>query len=105
MDFRLVSIPKPQRFANIPGQRTPIMMKPFQALVFCLALAVSTIAAQAQGHYKSFIVSTYAVQGTVRSLMSGEIDPAQSWATLTRNLKVDKIYIEVMRNHTLVDEA
>ena len=34
-----------------------------------------------------------------------DIDPAQSWATLTRNLKVDKIYIEVMRNHSLVDEA
>ena len=59
----------------------------------------------AQGHYQSFIVSTYAVQGTVRGLMNGDIDPAQSWATLTRNLKVDKIYIEVMRNHSLVDEA
>lgn len=61
--------------------------------------------ALAQGHYKSFIVSTYAVQGTVQGLMNGNPDPAQSWATLTRNLKIDKIYIEVMRNHTLVDEA
>jgi len=59
----------------------------------------------AQGHYKSFIVSTYAVQGTVQGLMNGNPDPAQSWAMLTRNLKIDKIYIEVMRNHTLVDEA
>src|SRR3990172_12099475 len=59
----------------------------------------------AQGHYKSFIVSTYAVQGTVEGLMNGNPDPAQSWATLTRNLKIDKIYIEVMRNHTLVDET
>jgi hypothetical protein len=59
----------------------------------------------AQGHYRSFIVSTYATQGTVQRLMTGDIDPAESWSTLTRNLKVDKIYIEVMRNHTLVDEA
>jgi len=59
----------------------------------------------AQGHYKSFIVSTYAVQGTVQGLMNGNPVPAQSWAMLTRNLKIDKIYIEVMRNHTLVDEA
>jgi len=33
------------------------------------------------------------------------MDPAVTWSNLTRNLKVDKIYIEVMRNHTLVDEA
>jgi hypothetical protein len=37
--------------------------------------------------------------------MRGAPDPTQSWATLTRNLKIDKIYLEVMRNHTLVDEA
>ena len=60
---------------------------------------------QAQGHYKSFTVSTYATQGTVQGLMSGRLDPAESWTNLTRNLKIDKIYIEVMRNHTLVDEA
>jgi hypothetical protein len=59
----------------------------------------------AQGHHKSFIVSTYAIQRTVEGLMKGNPDPAGSWATLTRNLKIDKIYLEVMRNHTLVDEA
>ena len=37
----------------------------------------------AQGHYKSFIVSTYAVQGTVQGLMNGNPDPAQSWAMRT----------------------
>ena len=63
------------------------------------------LSARAQGHYKSFVVSTYATQGTVQRLMSGDLDPAESWSNLTRNLKVDKIYIEVMRNHTLVDEA
>src|SRR5579864_3350353 len=77
----------------------------FKAFSTVLALAASLVSAQAQGHYKSFIVSTYAIQGTVQGMMNGNPDPAESWATLTRNLKVDKIYIEVMRNHTLVDEA
>ena len=56
-------------------------------------------------NYKSFTVSTYVIQGTVQGMMNGNLDLEQSWATLTRNLKIDKIYIEVMRNHTLVDEA
>lgn len=70
-----------------------------------LILASWVIPASAQNHYQSFIVSTYATQRTVQSLANGDLDPARSWAKLTRNLKVDKIYIEVMRNHTLVDEA
>jgi hypothetical protein len=76
-----------------------------QALAVLLAFGIWGVPAQAQGHYRSFIVSTYAIQGTVRGLVNGNPDPAQSWAALTRNLKIDKIYIEVMRNHTLVDEA
>ncbi len=74
-------------------------------LAAILLLTSSVIQARAQGHYKSFIVSTYATQRTVQSLSDGDLDPAQSWAKLTRKLKVDKIYIEVMRNHTLVDET
>jgi hypothetical protein len=61
--------------------------------------------AKAGGHYKSFTVSTYMVQGTVQSIINGNQDLAQTWVNLTRNLKIDKIYIEVMRNHTLVDES
>ena len=72
------------------------------ATLFVLALCIAPVFAQ--NHYKSFIVSTYATQATVRSLMNGDLDPARSWSILTRNLKLDKIYIEVMRNHTLVDE-
>ena len=74
-------------------------------LALLLAVGTCALPVWAQGNYKSFIVSTYAIQGTVQSLMNGSLDPAQSWSKLTRNLKVDKIYIEVMRNHTLVDEA
>jgi hypothetical protein len=70
-----------------------------------LGLAVGAGPLRAQGHYRSFIVSTYATQRTMNQLMDGQLDPAQSWARLTQNLKIDKIYLEVMRNHTLVDEA
>jgi len=80
------------------------MRKHFQWLVVFLAVELLAVQAHAQGHYKSFIVSTYATQRTVQNLMSGDMDPAETWSNLTRNLKVDKIYIEVMRNHTLVDD-
>jgi hypothetical protein len=81
-------------------------MEPYaRALAILLAFGAWAVPAQAQGHYKSFTVSTYAIQRTVQGLMNGNPDPAQSWSTLTRNLKIDKIYLEVMRNHTLVDEA
>jgi len=81
------------------------MKKNIQTLAVLLAFGILAVSAQAQGHYKSFIVSTYATQGTVQRLIDGDLDPAESWSNLTRNLKIDKIYIEVMRNHTLVDEA
>ncbi len=82
-------------------------MKKMKALVVFLTFVAFVIAkpAMAQGHYKNFIVSTYIIQGTVQSMINGSTDPATTWATLTRNLKIDKVYIEVMRNHTLVDEA
>jgi len=76
-----------------------------QTLALLLAFGTLALSVRAQGHYRSFIVSTYATQGTVQRLMDGNLDPAESWSNLTRNLKIDKIYIEVMRNHTLVDEA
>ena len=63
------------------------------------------LTAKAEGHYKSFTVSTYMIQGTVQGMINGNQDLAQTWTNLTRNLKIDKIYIEVMRNHTLVDEV
>ncbi len=74
------------------------------AAVF-LAIGMRAAGVRAQNNYKSFIVSTYVIQGTVQGLMNGNPDPAGSWSNLTRNLKIDKIYIEVMRNHRLVDEA
>ena len=81
------------------------MKNHLQSLAVFLAFGMSAFSVHAQGYYKSFIVSTYATEGTVQSLMSGRLDPGESWTNLTRNLKIDKIYLEVMRNHTLVDEA
>jgi len=74
-------------------------------ILVILAVGIGAIPSWAGGHYKSFVVSTYVIQGTTQGLMNGNPDLAQSWATITRNLKIDKIYIEVMRNHTLVDES
>ncbi len=81
------------------------MKRYVSTLAVLLASAVWAVPARAERRYKSFVVSTYAIQRTVEGLMKGNPDPAKSWAVLTRNLKVDKIYLEVMRNHTLVDEA
>ena len=82
-----------------------IMKMQIKVLAVLLGFGTLAISVRAQGHYQSFIVSTYATQRTVQALMNGDLDPAGSWSNLTRNLKIDKIYIEVMRNHTLVDEA
>jgi hypothetical protein len=82
-----------------------IMKKFRQTLAVLLAFGTLSVPAWAQGHYKSFIVSTYVVQGTTQGMMYEDEDLAWSWSVLTRNLKIDKIYLEVMRNRRLVDEA
>jgi hypothetical protein len=81
------------------------MIKHIKPLAILLALGTWAAPVLAQGHHKSFTVSTYAIHGTVQNLMNGNLDPAVTWSNLTRNLKIDKIYLEVMRNYTLVDEA
>lgn len=73
-------------------------------LVLIATLVTSGLPIWAKGNYNSFTVSTYVIHGTVQGLIRGNPDPAQSWAALTRHLKIDKIYLEVMRNYTLVDE-
>lgn len=81
------------------------MITRFKTLAALLLAITCASPAFAQGHHKNFIVSTYAIHGTVQSLMNGDLDPAVTWSNLTRNLKIDKLYLEVMRNYTLVDEA
>jgi len=69
------------------------MKKNLKTLSVLVAFGTLSASVQAQGHYRSFIVSTYATQRTVQSLMNGDLVPAESWSNLTRNLKIDKIYI------------
>jgi hypothetical protein len=45
-----------------------------------LAFGTWAVPVRAQGHYKSFIVSTYVIQGNAQGLMNGNPDPAQSWS-------------------------
>jgi len=47
-----------------------------QTLAVLLVFATFAVPARAEGHYKSFTVSTYAIQGTVQGLMNGNPDPA-----------------------------
>jgi len=81
------------------------MKKNLKSLAVLVVVGTLAFSGRAQDHYRSFIVSTYVTERTMHQLMDGELDPAESWSNLTRNLKIDKIYLEVMRNHTLVDEA
>src|SRR5580658_101020 len=82
------------------------MKKSVQAFVICAFLSACVMPIFAGGNYQSFTVSTYAVLRTVEGLLRDNPDPQESWVTITRNLQVNKIYLEVMRNRTLVsDEA
>jgi hypothetical protein len=47
----------------IMRERSEPLLRPLTALAL---FATDPIPVQAQGHYKSFIVSTYAIQGTVQ---------------------------------------
>ena len=67
------------------------------------ALAASARPASA-GRFEHFTVSTYLMQPTVQQMMDGRLDPADSFAYIDARLKLDKLYIETMRNRTLVDE-
>jgi hypothetical protein len=80
------------------------MKKFVQALALLISTTAPASPVLAEGNYKSFMVSTYAIIGTVEGLLQQNPDPRQSWDTMTRNLKVDKIYLEVMRNHTMVSD-
>ena len=46
------------------------------AFAILIAFESGVLPTLAQDHYKSFVVSTYAVQGTVQELMNGDLDPA-----------------------------
>ena len=70
---------------------------------FVLGVAVAAMCRA--GNYRNFTVSTYVMQSTVNDLMAGRLDAADSLAFIQPRLHLDEIYLEVMRNRTLVDEA
>jgi hypothetical protein len=70
----------------------------------CLSSLVMIAAACRAGNYTNFDVAIYIPVGVVQSFK----DPqklAGDWARIHRQLKVDKVYIEVQRNRQLADDT
>jgi hypothetical protein len=76
-------------------------MKQFLALAFTLMLSYAGPEAFA-GQYKNFRVSVYARAYEVRDM--GDTRKLDSlWGLISRQVKVDKIYLETHRDKILVD--
>jgi hypothetical protein len=56
------------------------------------------------GQYRNFIVSVYIPVGTVRHLADPAV-LASEWEQISRQVKVDKVYIEAERDRVLADDA
>jgi hypothetical protein len=56
------------------------------------------------GQYKNFAVSVYIPVGTVRHLADPAV-LASEWEQISRQVKVDKVYIEAERDRVLADDA
>jgi hypothetical protein len=70
----------------------------------CLSSLVLIAAICSAGNYTNFDVAIYIPVGVVQSFS----DPqklADDWAHIGRQLKVDKVYIEVQRNRQVADDA
>jgi hypothetical protein len=75
-------------------------MKRLFVLLTLLAVSASAFA----GNYKNFRVAVYImVQDVNRMTDTGALEA--TWAEFTKNLKVDKVYLETFRDMTFVDEA
>jgi hypothetical protein len=73
-------------------------------LCFIISVLVSlNLNAQQQGNYKNFTVAIYARAYEVRD-MSDLKKLETTWDEITRQLKVDKIYLETHRDKIVVDE-
>jgi len=77
---------------------------PRLCLALCaLALAAAPTRAAAAGRYQNFSTAIYIPVRVVQSFQ----DPGvleSDWATISRQLKVDKVYIESYRSHQVADE-
>ena len=76
------------------------MKRSISLLLFLLALSGSVMA----GNYQNFRVAVYVTVQDVNR-MSDQAALESMWAEFTKNLKVDKVYLETFRDMTFVDEA
>ena len=84
---------------NAPPRPSPARRSLFPLLAGMLALPLSAMAS----NYQNFDTAVYLPVGIVRRLA----DPAvreREWATISRQLKVDKVYIESERDRVMADE-
>jgi hypothetical protein len=59
----------------------------------------ATVSARAAGKYQHFAVSIYTRYQEVQQMIDDPQMLASNWDRITRQLKVDKIYLELTRNH------
>ena len=72
----------------------------FQVCLLCLLLIAATGRA---GNYTNFEVAIYIPVGTVQSFANPQ-KLVDDWTRISRQLKVDKVYIEVQRDHNLAGD-
>lgn len=73
------------------------------SLFFVLLLVVRVISAQQPPYYKNFTVSVYARAYEVRE-MADQKKLEETWNLISRQVKIDKIYLETHRDKIIVDE-
>ncbi len=94
--------PAPQAYASAVAMRTHA--RPARLLLLgLLACLLLPAAASAAGHYQNFETSIYIPVMIVRRLANPAIRQRE-WETISRQLKVDKVYIESERDRMLADE-
>ncbi|MDE2492887.1 MAG: hypothetical protein KGL97_03195 [Alphaproteobacteria bacterium] len=80
------------------------MARFIRAAICSILLLSSTSGAQAQGHYKNFRTAIYVVVNATKALAAPKVFE-QQYARVSRQLKFDKVYIEVYRNHLFATDA
>ncbi len=78
------------------------IVRRFVCRCFCVALLSAALPGRA-GNYTNFNVAIYIPVNVVQSFA----DPqklADDWARISRQLKVDKVYVEVQRDHRVADD-
>ena len=78
------------------------MMKKITGLLL-LSLVFSSLSAQRHPFYKNFTVSVYARAYEVQD-MADQKKLKETWDLISRQVKIDKIYLETHRDKLIVDE-